>query len=86
VRAQPEEATAADALARLLNQPGRNALTPLFVNSAPLPPVSVFIDGIDATPRARALTLPMTSPAGVGLAKSRYRPQACVRQLQRQPQ
>jgi outer membrane protein TolC len=78
VRAQLEEATAADALARLLNQPGGvNALTPLFVNSAPLPPVSVFIDGIDATPRARGADAARDiARAGVGLAKSRYRPQA----------
>jgi outer membrane protein TolC len=78
LRAQQEEASAADALARLLDQPsGVIAATPLFVNSSPLPPVGVFLDGVDATPRAQGADAARDiAHAGVGLAKSRYRPQA----------
>jgi outer membrane protein TolC len=78
IRAQLEEATAADALSRLLDRPaGVSASTPLFVNSQPLPPVSTFLEGIDATPRARGADAARDiASAGVGLAKSRYRPQA----------
>jgi outer membrane protein TolC len=78
IRAQLEEATAADALSRLLDRPaGVGASTPLFVNSQPLPPVGTFLEGIDATPRARGADAARDiASAGVGLAKSRYRPQA----------
>jgi outer membrane protein TolC len=78
IRAQLEEATAADALSRLLDRPaGVSASTPLFVNSQPLPPVSTFLEGIDATPRARGADAARhIARAGVGLARSRYRPQA----------
>ncbi|WP_010185142.1 TolC family protein [Sphingomonas sp. PAMC 26605] len=77
-RAQSEEATAADALSRMLDQPSRiAATTPLFVNSAPLPPVQTFLDGIDQAPRAKgADAARAAAQAGVDLAKSRYRPQA----------
>lgn len=78
IRAQLEEATAADALSRLLDRPaGVSASTPLFVNSQPLPPVSTFLEGIDATPQARGADAARhIARAGVGLARSRYRPQA----------
>lgn len=77
-RAQLEEATASDALARLLDQPdGVVALTPLFVASTPLPPVVTFLDGVDTTPRALGADAARgIARAGVDLAKSRYRPQA----------
>lgn len=77
-RAVLEEATAADALARLLDQPtGVVPTTPLFVQSAPLPPASTFLGGVDATPRAQgADAARAVARAGVDLAKSRFRPQA----------
>jgi hypothetical protein len=74
VRRAAREATAADALARLLNQPGRECADASIRQLAPLPPVSVFIDASMRHREHAAPTLPMTSPAGVGLAKSRYRP------------
>lgn len=78
LRAQLEESSAADALARLLDQPqGITALTPLFVNSTPLPPVDTFLGGIDTSPRARGADAARgIARAGVDLAKARYRPQA----------
>lgn len=77
-RAKLEEATAMDALARLLDLPGAiSAVTPLFVRSAPLPPVSVFLDGVDDTPRAKGADAAHDiARVAVDLAKSRYRPQA----------
>lgn len=77
-RAQLEQATAADALARLLDRPeGVEAATPLFVSTTPLPPVRTFLDGIDATPRAQGADAARDiARAGVDLARSRYRPQA----------
>ena len=77
-RAALEESTANDALARLLDRPdGVAASTPLFVSSAPLPPVSTFLTGMDANPRAQGADAARAiAQAGVDLARSRYRPQA----------
>ncbi len=77
-RARSEEATASDALSRLLDQPtGIAASTPLFVNSEPLPPIQRFLDGGDVAPRVQgAEAARAAAQAGVDLARARYRPQA----------
>ena len=77
-RARLEEATASDALARLLDHPGEvSAVTPLFVRSLPLPPVETFLASVDSTPEVRGRDAAYEiASAGVDLAKSRYRPQA----------
>ena len=77
-RARLEEATATDALARLLDHPGEiSAVTPLFVRSLPLPPVETFLASVDSTPQVRGSDAAyQIADAGVDLAKSRYRPQA----------
>lgn len=77
-RARLEEASATDALARLLDHPGDiSAVTPLFVRSTPLPPVETFLASVDSTPMVRGSDAAYgIASAGVDLAKSRYRPQA----------
>ena len=77
-RARLEEATATDALARLLDHPGEiSAVTPLFVRSLPLPPVETFLASVDSTPQVRGSDAAyQIADAGVDLAKSRYSPQA----------
>lgn len=77
-RADLEYATARDTLARLLEvETGVRPTTALFVNAAPLPPVTTFLATIDDHPRARGADAARgVASAGVDLARSRYRPQA----------
>jgi outer membrane protein TolC len=69
--------TAADDLTRLLQANGPiEAGTPLFVDSRPLPPVTQYISTSVNNPRAREADAARDlAHSGVGLAKSRQRPQ-----------
>lgn len=78
-RAKVERERATDALQRILelSEPVR-ATTPLFVHSRPLAPVQSYIDSANAdSPRIReAEAATGVTKAGVGLARSRFLPQA----------
>ncbi|WP_260181701.1 TolC family protein [Sphingomonas sp. BK580] len=77
LRAESEEASARDALARMLDMPaGVEPSSPLFVQSAPLASVGSFIESVDGTPRVQgADAARRLSRSGVDLAKSRFLPQ-----------
>jgi len=79
IRAEMEERTASDTLARLLDAAaGVRPTTPLFVNSRPLDPLPEFIATARGNhPQAMAADAARDlAGAGVDLARSRYRPQA----------
>ncbi len=64
-------------LASLLEEEGVTPTTPLFVQTAPLPPPSTFLGGEDDLPQTReADAATAVARAGVDLAKARQRPQA----------